>query len=228
VPLFAEEDVSHRASREAVTDKFNKDYLDTQLRIAEATEQQARTARRAAIWLGVDAVIAGGALMFLIGTYRATRRQADLAQRPKFVIREILFSATDAALNIRSVIANAGEGRGTIVESYGQVQTVKAECWSPPDTTSGKNLIGGYTLAPGQQVVWNLTVPMEPGTLITITHAAELIAQGKEVVTTIYFGGAFIYADDNGIRRRTAFLRRWDPRTDRFSRSDDPDYEYVD
>ena len=44
----------------------------------------------------------------------------------------------------------------------------------------------------------------------------------------LFFVGHFIYADDNGTLRHTAFRRQFDPRGQRFYPITDPEHEYAD
>jgi len=44
----------------------------------------------------------------------------------------------------------------------------------------------------------------------------------------VIFLGYVLYMDNLDRQHRTGFLRQYDPRTMRFHRSDDPDYEYQD
>jgi hypothetical protein len=53
------------------------------------------------------------------------------------------------------------------------------------------------------------------------------VAQG-DIAGDIHFFGYMQYRDNIGIVRRTAFCRRYDIRTRRFSVVDDPDYEFSD
>lgn len=46
------------------------------------------------------------------------------------------------------------------------------------------------------------------------------------ILSCIYFSGYIVYRDQLNRRFETAFFRRYDPSTNRFSPVDDPDYEY--
>jgi hypothetical protein len=75
------EDATHEASREAAANKFNHDYLDSQIRLAVAAEKQSNAAWTAAVVVAIEAIIAIFALCFLMKTYMESRITARAAIR---------------------------------------------------------------------------------------------------------------------------------------------------
>ena len=115
-PLQTPEDAAHTAQRERATDEQFEKYLDTQVRVVQASEKQARAAWTAALILLIETIIAGFALYFLRKTYGETRRTAfasmstarasrksavltgraiDANRRPRLVVREMILTHLD-------------------------------------------------------------------------------------------------------------------------------------
>jgi hypothetical protein len=101
IVLPSPEDAKHAASRERTADKFNGDYLDSQIRLAKASEKQAIAAVAAAVVVGVETVIAGFALCFLMRTYRETKLTARASIKAALAAKK---SAHAANLSAKAAI----------------------------------------------------------------------------------------------------------------------------
>jgi hypothetical protein len=238
--LPSPEDATGAANREKKADEFNRNYLDTQVRLAKASEKQANAAIAAAVIVFFDFFIAAFALWFLRGTYLATRAQL----RPRFFVRELLQLSIDgSALKIQCAIGNAGETEGTIIESHVDVQFATFDEWRPrrPNGTGSPNMIvsGPNCIAAGAQVYWDIDCSMDEATLLSLANAEEEAQRKSKTFGVVISGfgppppalhlqGFIVYKDEKGVKRRTAFLRYLNENTLRFSRRDDPDYEYAD
>ncbi len=83
-----------------------------------------------------------------------------------------------------------------------------------------------HTLRAGEALQSNVKgkSDLTPDDIKTINRST-----GKAGGAGVIFLGVLAYLDENGIKRRTAFRRHYDPSRDpSFSIYEDPDYEYVD
>jgi hypothetical protein len=88
VVVQPQSDAARAAKREHDGEQFNKDYLDSQIRLAVASEKQATAARASTVITFIGTLVAALALCFLYRTYRETRNAADAARDQADISRD--------------------------------------------------------------------------------------------------------------------------------------------
>jgi hypothetical protein len=177
--------------------------------------------------------------------------QADLAERqhglqrwqyltthrPKLIIRRIsldegtpITTPISRPWKIQFIIANVGGSRATITESNATFLEIGGEDLPaiPPfsnETDTIKTLIreAGQSDPPECLYLDEETVKKLIFRQMQVASAWE--GNGESL---FYFFGYIQYRDGVEIERRMAFCRRYNLITKRFSKIDDPDYEYAD
>jgi len=207
--LQSKGDAEHEEAREKTADEQFIKNLGSQLRVANASEKQARAALTAAIIVGVETVIAGVALFFLMKTYGETRRTAKAAllsartarhgvkvareaieanRRPRLFVRELLqFPITSGdTLKIQFAIGNAGDAEGTISESFIDGQSSTFSAWRPVRPPAERNPIGPKPIKPGEQLYWDVDLKIGAATLMNIANAeVESERRARDVGPTV-------------------------------------------
>jgi hypothetical protein len=168
----------------------------------------------------------------------AAKKQTEVAinefistHRPKIIIRSVTIEPpTHPALpieegkplKIQAVAVNIGDTPTEIIESNITILVggPKFDALTPFGPVS--NNINKIKLVPGG--AWTFWVTAEQ---VDFKNTPQIISlkRGEKV---IYFFGFISYRDDIGNMRRTAFCRKYNPETERFDQTNDPDYEYVD
>jgi hypothetical protein len=164
----------------------------------------------------------------------AATTQADLARsefiathRPKLVVRELYMPPSTIMQNamVRYVIANVGSGSAEIVESHVMIQRIdRNDVLRPLESIKGENSIGSASIEAVTHIVRTQDSMVTHQSLI-VQHMR--VGRGQDV-PELFFRGFIIYADKNGLKRRTAFCRQYDFGAHRFRIVDDPDHEYAD
>jgi hypothetical protein len=104
VQIFqSKEDAKSGSDRETKTDKYNADYLNTQVALVETSKKQLIVSVATAVIALVGSVTAAIALIFLIGTFRANKRSADEATAQTEIARKGLISTNRPRLEIRNL-----------------------------------------------------------------------------------------------------------------------------
>ena len=136
------------------------------------------------------------------------------------------------AVVIEYVIANAGDGKAQIVESFTEATPVDFGIIGPMRRDiSFINDVGNSSV----QALFEI----EPGEIIGISYTCNFnydsvfprtngIIDPDSSEIQLVFRGRLIYRDGNGTKRQTTFCRSYDFKTRRFRRINDPDLEYED
>jgi hypothetical protein len=189
-------------------------------------------------FIAVFTAVLGG---FTISLARSTKKAVKTAQaefiashRPRLVIREVqrLTPAdSDRSIELRYVVANIGDNDAKIIESHIELQDIRDGILRPLQRTEGANRIGLVTLIPGEHIFReqgsNISLPSLVVSRMVEDRQRPRVRQPSET-RGVYFRGLIIYADKNGVRRRTGICRVYEFKTERFYPLDDPDYEYAD
>jgi hypothetical protein len=168
---------------------------------------------------------------------RAMRRQADQMElefiathRPKLIVRSVdlrnAHMAGDSPNHLKMVftchylIVNTGPTSATIVQATSTRSMVpNPRGWTPDDpvyTSDGDGVVG-RELKSGESCVG------------TCDNGSELIGSvAARLPFPIYFLGYVVYEDSVGVRRRTGFFRRYEPKERNLVREKNRDYEYAD
>jgi hypothetical protein len=167
---------------------------------------------------------------------RISQQSIDLAraeftatQRPKLLVRELhIFppTPTHPTVGVRFVIANSGAGPAEIVESHIELQLIENFVILPLQPAEVANPIGNTVIEPGGHIYKEYDSRI--GDLAFMNERNRQWQNSAEPHTKVWFRGFLVYADKNGLKRRTAFCRGYDFRAHRFRVGSDPDYEYAD
>ncbi len=168
----------------------------------------------------------------------ATKKQTEVAinefistHRPKIIVRSVTIEPPThptlpieggKPLKVQGVVVNIGDTPTEIIESNITILVGGPKFNARTPFGPASNNINGIKLFPGG--AWSFLVTAEQ---IDFKNAPEIISL-KQGEKTIYFFGFISYRDDIGNMRRTAFCRKYNPETERFDQTNDPDYEYTD
>jgi hypothetical protein len=142
--------------------------------------------------------------------------------RPKLIVRHVELFPLDAhkPVSIRYMWANIGGTPGHLFESNSTV-LLGDELPPIPDYTKGRK----DEHAPTKLGTGQFTVTSGQGSEPLLQPQIAGIESGT---AKLFLYGYVKYKDDAGTEWLTAFCRRYNPRTKRFEKENDPDYEYVD
>ena len=145
--------------------------------------------------------------------------------RPRLIIRNITIEPStgpNQPLKINGTFANVGETPATITESNLSILIGINIFNARTPFGHARNNLNGVHFEPGGAFTFWVDEP-------SINLDNPMIMQNIALrASVLYFFGFVMYRDDSGILRRTAFCRRYNPTTERFDQTNDPDYEYVD
>jgi hypothetical protein len=162
---------------------------------------------------------------------KLARDEFNATHRPRLIVRRISLKEVHGEGGLPSiggieyVVVNKGVSKAKIVESNTTI-LYDAEANRFP-------AIAPYS--DETSAIGNIQI--EGGGSYPFTHNdnERILSQiipvpGRRQMTglDLLFIGYIVYEDDIGIRRQTAFCRRYNHATDRFSIVDDPEYEYAD
>jgi hypothetical protein len=168
----------------------------------------------------------------------AAKKQTEVAinefvstHRPKVIVRSVTIEPpTHPALpieegvpiKIRGTVVNIGDTPTEIIESNITILVAGPTFYVRTPFGPADNSINGRKLVPGG--AWTFWVTADQ---VDFDNTPKIVAlqRGEKV---IYFFGFISYRDDIGNMRRTAFCRKYNPETERFDQTNDPDYEYAD
>jgi hypothetical protein len=204
--------------------QFDSQNLQAQVRIAEATREEAHAAWAAADVMGAETVIAALALIFLVRTYRETKRTADAAMetartahrefiashRPRMVVRALRLSRPEffgeggPSPGVTFVVANVGESEGKVTEVRGGVHI------------GGDGVPQGLSFPLCERFTLpTATLASGAGEVFPLNNIAQLEAADAARIVTgqvgLYYVGEVVYVDGAHITRKTGFCRRYHP-----------------
>jgi hypothetical protein len=159
------------------------------------------------------------------------------SHRPKFEIREPYLATIQCpadgteriAHQVRFILANSGDGAGTIVEGFALVMEIPHGRWQHLAVEKGEkgvNNFGAIALAAGAHEDKTIDLPAGISEMIVSNFTRH--ERNEPMVPRIFLRGYVGYVDKAGTRRRTAFCRPLDYGTKMFVRTDDRDYDYAD
>ena len=151
--------------------------------------------------------------------------------RPKVIVRSVTIEPPShpalpieegKPLKIQGAVVNIGDTPTEIIESNITILVAGPTFYARTPFGPAENNINGVKLVPGGAYTFWATAEQ-----IDFKNTPEIISlrRGEKV---IYFFGFISYRDDIGNMRRTAFCRKYNPETERFDQTSDPDYEYAD
>lgn len=231
--------------------------LPTPKTVAEAAQEAADRLAKATAdsWMlaftGILAVFTVVLAVSTIALWRVTKKSADAVKqaadvardeflsthRPKLIVRRIATKEIKGAhdtLGVDFVIANIGDTAAKIIE-------ISTKLWHEQ---SGE-VLEDFPARPPYGASTSVSITIQSGESYMYTHAGEEILlslvpfeEGYTKVSVpkgratsgsdFLFLGYIVYEDGLRKKRRTAFCRRYDFGTKRFTPIDDPDYEYQD
>jgi hypothetical protein len=181
------------------------------------------------------AFVTGG---LAIATYRAardTRRALFLMQRPR--------------IRVRNIVVHPSRGPGYSAEPFHPLHLVSGQLYCANVGGTEARLFEAhcevYWTTPGivalpmerpyegkNPNIPKLSIELQPGASYPLPLTSDRLLGGPESdqissgALMIYILGFVAYADRLGIKRRTAFCRRYDHHRGRFFAVEDPDYEH--
>ena len=249
----SQEDASHSVRREEVLDKFNSDYLETQRRMAAASEKQVSIARFVGEAALLDLVLAAIALCLLMKTYKETRRtaiasiraansaaratniakeQIRLAReefasshRPQIIVRNISVVVENGEMKILYSLTNVGGAKATLVNSWIMTELVLSESPIRNVRALGHDDLGAVPFGAGQYYDFYHTLSTDAKRFIGTDPNHR--GFGRLFDAELHFTGGLRYVDELENSRNSVF-RRILRRDGAFHKSSDPDHEYSD
>jgi hypothetical protein len=159
------------------------------------------------------------------GLLKATRETIDLARaefisthRPRLRIRSVARSTTNPAdfIGISFAVVNVGDSDANLLGSQVMVDFFPEK---PPIDSGGTDVVQPRKFLPGASDSY----------VATSHHRKWLILQSEYNASRYLFVyGQIVYRNDLGTTYTTSFCRIWNLASNRFKRTDDPDYEYED
>lgn len=153
------------------------------------------------------------------------------SHRPRFIVRNVTMKPQShpslpvepgKPLQIEWVVVNVGATPAAIIEGNATRLIGGKSFEARTPYSPERNHMKGISLTPGEAYTFVLTADE-----IDFQNVGKMstIRDGEQI---IYFFGFLVYIDNIGIKRRTAFCRKYDYRAERFTIVEDPDYEYKD
>ena len=163
-----------------------------------------------------------------------TKESVDLARkefisthRPKIILRDAycLDNEIDSPIIVHYVLVNSGETPARIILSVLELKLIYGPGFgaeTPPSIQNNQNDIGDLPLDPGEEVTRTYSGTRHWRTDDGSRFKSNYSYEG------VFFYGHIIYEDLNGIKRHTAFWRKYDLDTSRFYLCKDPAFESLD
>ncbi len=183
----------------------------------------------ATFWIGIFTVV-----LALVSRKQAqlTRQSIELARqefistnRPCIILRDVHLIAE----TIHYTLVNLGGTPGTIITTWVFTEFVEEQNrFRPLWPTADDGDVRRLRFVGGESKDLQYALPDEMSFIIKWPKGIEnrLANPGS-----VYFAGALVYEDDLGMKRRSRFRRRWDPKSLTFVRlspEEERDHEYAD
>ncbi len=139
----------------------------------------------------------------------------------------------DVNWSIQLSIANAGESEAHVTE--GNLTITKTTPFTDgfveimptfPPYSEQRDSLGNFAIEPGEH--HERSVRLDSDTTTRFRILGHVRAGGGGAAQNVYFLGFLQYRDKINISRRTAFCFRYDVKSARFERVDNPDFNYAD
>jgi hypothetical protein len=137
--------------------------------------------------------------------------------RPRLRVRSVskVGGSPTNPITVKLTVVNAGDSTAQLIGSSVLIDFFSG--WPPLDF-EGESVATPRRFLPGASDTY----------LATSARKGLIIRSELNKRQELFVYGYFVYRDDLGTSRTTAFCRRWDAAGNRFCRIDDPDYEYED
>lgn len=165
----------------------------------------------------------------IVGIYQIWLARAEFisSHRPRLILRNVY----QIAESVEYLLVNTGDTKATIVESVIIVELMERYNRFAPLRTEGRNDIGKIRIAAGEAKELSCPLPSAVSFWIKWPEARRIGIGGPPIVYDGYFVGLIVYTDDLGVKRRTAFRRKWNDDTltfVRLSKIEEREHEYAD
>lgn len=174
--------------------------------------------------------------------FEITQKSIDLARqefvsthRPRIILREAIIGSVleGEPITVFFNLANVGETTGEIMRSSVRVEIVARgfEHLMLHDSAEMKYDLGELTLGAGSATIVKFAGETPKWNKEQFRERSFETTSGPRMYRNamVHFTGQFIYVDEFGIARRTAFRRELNPARQRFYRiPDEPDLDYSD
>ncbi|MBU2519195.1 MAG: hypothetical protein KKB57_16545 [Proteobacteria bacterium] len=221
----------HRNEQLAINKPIAPEYLQQSVFYAEKLSNYT-------FWLvfatAVLAVVGIVQLFNMIFTYMLQKRTFFATHRPKLIIRRIVVEfdkkGEEGKNGIFFVIYNVGNTDAHIIEYLVHTKPIKGALPPTPQYRGYEMVKTDILVRPGSTQEMKIGMDrIEAGLMEMIGRTRQLVPEMlPEKMHDEYLVGYINYRDNNGNIRQTAFCRKYDFGTKRFTRVDDPDYEYAD
>jgi hypothetical protein len=165
------------------------------------------------------------------GTLKHLQREFDATHRPRLIVRSVSLEPVARRRpgdpdNVRQLghdihyqVVNVGDTRATITHSSTVERfLVKPQAWTPGNDLYEPNLTEAITLDSGETWI----VKADADLLYQSLDAPALRQQSA------FFLGYIEYIDPANVKRRTSFLRVFNPQSDQFYAPENKEYDYAD
>ena len=145
------------------------------------------------------------------------------AFRPKVIIRDVYAPHCNSGepIEVRYSVCNIGGSPAKVFESAITVEVMKPVGLALLPHCNGHNPVGEIRLNPGE-------VHQSGFCSTDVTWERNFTRGGATNAPRLVFAGQIGYEDARGIKRHTAFCRRFDVKRERFYPMEDPELEYAD
>jgi hypothetical protein len=151
------------------------------------------------------------------------RDEFNATHRPELIVREVLWGPRNE--EIRYTLVNKGRNSGTIIESAFELRS--SESGQALRTEGHNEIVEAHrTVAPGQIHYITYTIGAEEESLTAGYMTAA--SQRSGYLSECCFRGTILYGDATGVRRRYAFTRRCEGRSQTFLPTGKPEDEWND
>jgi len=179
-----------------------KGQLDEMKRASMASQQAADAAREAV---------------------EATRKETISGQRPKLRVRGVVLYdlGQNRPTYLSYWIFNVGDSTAHVTEQNSSFRVTEGTVIKDFPSYKGNSIDHTETpIRAGEGTVFHVTRETS-----AYPDDGTAVREGKRF---LFFFGYVVYRDDNGVQRRTSFMRRYDAETRRFEIVNDANLEYED
>jgi hypothetical protein len=166
---------------------------------------------------------------------KLAREEFISSHRPRIILREAIIGSVleGQPISVHYHLANVGETTGRIIRSSIKVEVVPrgAERLLLHGSVETQYDLGDIVLGPGTAILLKVEGDTPKWDANRFQEKSYSSISGNILYrdATVHFFGQFIYVDQLGIWRRTAFRRQLIPERQRFYRiPDEPDLDYSD
>lgn len=158
-------------------------------------------------------------------TIDLARQEFVASHRPRIKLRNVIYDSNQ----IIYWLVNIGDTRATISESWVFAELMEQGSRFRPILPTGHDDLGKLIIDGGETKELVCALSNGMSFWIRYPNSRRIGIDGPPIFWDGYFAGAIVYSDDSGIKRQSAFRRRWDDKSLTFVRlENEQDHEYSD